>query len=405
MMKKETIMPIAVLTVICVIVAALLGAVNLLTRDKIAENALKKEQASLIEVMPDASTFEEIEKPQDAPATVKTVYRETKGLGYVFIMVAEKTDYSSGDMTISVGISDGKIVGSKITSYSESKDLGKTTYPEKYVGKTDADYEKVELVSGVTFSSTAFRNAIGDALRCEALLREAETVSLSYSFPEYLSGGETLPKTDAELSALIAELVPGASVTAAAIPEGSDATLKRLWSVDKGGYVLYLVVPGAYVPVATEALVYVDGNGEIANVDLLSWVVGHGVEPGDFKDKFIGVDILEIGEVELVSGATGTAKDFRTAAASSLRIATELMNLQILQFEEMISGLVSGSAFTTETVPDATEFQQPYSPEKTFLRDDPYDNQSGEAEWEDMPLHAGDLTRRKVLISAQEVPF
>ena len=51
----------------------------------------------------------------------------------------------------------------------------------------------------------------------------------------------------------------------------------------------------------------------------------------------------------------------------------------------------------------ATEFQQPFSPEKTFLRDDPYDNQSGEAEWEDMPLHAKDLTRRKVLISAEEV--
>ena len=51
----------------------------------------------------------------------------------------------------------------------------------------------------------------------------------------------------------------------------------------------------------------------------------------------------------------------------------------------------------------ATEFQQPFSPEKMFLRDDPYDNQSGEAEWEDMPLHAKDLTRRKILISAEEV--
>ena len=51
----------------------------------------------------------------------------------------------------------------------------------------------------------------------------------------------------------------------------------------------------------------------------------------------------------------------------------------------------------------ATEVQQPFSPEKLFLRDDPYDNQSGEAEWEDMPLHTRDLTRRKVLISAEEV--
>ena len=53
----------------------------------------------------------------------------------------------------------------------------------------------------------------------------------------------------------------------------------------------------------------------------------------------------------------------------------------------------------------ATEFQQPFSPAKIFLRDDPYDNQSGEAEWEDMPLHAKDVTRRKVLLEAQEIPF
>ena len=51
----------------------------------------------------------------------------------------------------------------------------------------------------------------------------------------------------------------------------------------------------------------------------------------------------------------------------------------------------------------ATEVQQPFSPEKFFLRDDPYDNQSGEAEWEDRPLHARDLTRRKVLLGAEEI--
>lgn len=51
----------------------------------------------------------------------------------------------------------------------------------------------------------------------------------------------------------------------------------------------------------------------------------------------------------------------------------------------------------------ATEVQQPFSPQKMFLRDDPYDNQSGEAEWEDMPLPAKLLTRRKVLLSAEEL--
>lgn len=51
----------------------------------------------------------------------------------------------------------------------------------------------------------------------------------------------------------------------------------------------------------------------------------------------------------------------------------------------------------------ATEVQQPFAPEKIFLRDDPYDNQSGEAEWEDRPLHACNLTRRKVLLEAEEL--
>lgn len=53
----------------------------------------------------------------------------------------------------------------------------------------------------------------------------------------------------------------------------------------------------------------------------------------------------------------------------------------------------------------ATAFQQPFLPHKTYLRDDPYDNQSGEAEWDDAPLHTSDLTRRKVLIESTEIPF
>jgi hypothetical protein len=51
----------------------------------------------------------------------------------------------------------------------------------------------------------------------------------------------------------------------------------------------------------------------------------------------------------------------------------------------------------------ATDVQQPFSPVKTFLRDDPYDNQSGEAEYEDAPLHYSELTRHKRLLLAEEL--
>ena len=77
-MTKKNIMPVVVLTVICVIVAALLGGVNELTKGKIAENALKKEQASLIEVLPGASSFEEIKITADIPERFKMIYENSK---------------------------------------------------------------------------------------------------------------------------------------------------------------------------------------------------------------------------------------------------------------------------------------------------------------------------------------
>ena len=299
---------------------------------------------SLIEVMPGASTFEEIDKPAGAPSTVKTIYREKSGEGYVFIMVAEKTSYSSGDMTISLGISDGKITGAKLTSYNESRDLGKTTYPDKFVGKTEADYDSVEVTSQVTYSSKAFKAAIGDALACEALLVGEETVSLE--LPSYLSSGNQSGDSTKDIEALASELVSNSEITKSDLPEYSDPTLKQLWSVKKGGYVMHIVVPGAYVPVATEALVYVNGFGDISAINLLEWIVGHDVEPGDFAKRFIGTNIFEIGDVDIVSGATGTSEDFKNATTLALSAVSALIE------EEIMLHLVD------ELVPFAREFEK-----------------------------------------------
>ena len=312
-MKKANIMPVAVLTAICLVVAALLGGINLLTKDKIAENKLKKEQASLIEVLPGASVFDKIEElPENLPSTVKDVYRERGGLGYVIIVVAEKTDYSSGDMTISVGISDGKITGAKITSYFESKDLGKGTYPQKFVGLGADDYDSVDIVSGVTYSSKAFKAAIGDALAAESTLTSATAMTRRAARGIAATEGE-------ELSAKISALIPGKTFTKTALPIGADATLADLYTVDGGGYVLHIIVAGQYVPVATEAVVYIDASYKVAAIDLMQWVVGHGVGAGGFEDGFVGKDVYSSCEVEIVSGATGTSYDFKKGSCKGNR--------------------------------------------------------------------------------------
>ncbi len=51
----------------------------------------------------------------------------------------------------------------------------------------------------------------------------------------------------------------------------------------------------------------------------------------------------------------------------------------------------------------ANDVQQPFDPAECFLRDDPYDNQSGEAEWADGSIPAKHLTKHKRILSAQEL--
>lgn len=311
-MTKKNIMPVLVLTVICVTVAALLDAVNMLTEDKIKQNALLKEQQSLTEVLPSDDGFDEI-STDGLPSTVKSAYKEKSGKGFVFIMTTS-TSYSSGDMTISVGISNGAVVGVKLTSYQESKDFGKTTYPEKYVGATKQTYSSVEITSGVTYSSNAFKAAIGDALDAAEMLTVGGTAMLLSAVA--VSGA--LPRDESEITAAMTETVKGAVGFEDVTPAERPETLKRLYKEKIGkGYVAYIVTAGEYVEVATEGVVWFGTDGRIKAVKLLTWTVGHGVDYGDFESRFTGKTKDNVTKTELVTSATYTSGDFRQAVSDA----------------------------------------------------------------------------------------
>jgi len=313
--------PIITLSSICVTVALLLSGANELTKGKIKENALKKEQASLIEVLPEATIFEELDTSKyDMPKTLKSAYRESADRGYVLIM-ATATEYSAEDMTVSVGVyPDGKVAGVSLTNYKESKDFGKTTYPQKFIGTTADTYGNVDITAGVTVSSNAFKSLIGDAIAAASTLEKAKDEA-HFSDTVYPVSAkiekktDSIPRSDAELYLLVNKLVEEKSFSPTEIPEGAPYFLKKLYKVSKREYVAYIVVPGEYVPVATEGLVYIGESGKIKKLELLSWVVGHGVGYGDFPDRFIGKGRKNIHGVELVSTATYTSGDFRSAVS------------------------------------------------------------------------------------------
>lgn len=159
---KDNVKSVVVLTMICLVVAGLLSVTNFYTAPVIEAAKAAAASGSLAEVMPEAAGFEEVELPADAPATVQAIYKETSGLGYVVTLVTT-SQYSSGDMAITVAIGvDGKISGITLTSYYESKDFGTDTYPQTYIG-ADSSLGSVDLFAGVTYSSSAFMDAIADA--------------------------------------------------------------------------------------------------------------------------------------------------------------------------------------------------------------------------------------------------
>ena len=108
--NKKLFMPGIVLASICVIVAALLGGVNELTKDRIAANKLAAENAAFAEIYPGASGYPQVnDLPAELPANVTAVYDCGDG-GYIFSVSVK--GYSS--FSILVGVDpEGKITGAK----------------------------------------------------------------------------------------------------------------------------------------------------------------------------------------------------------------------------------------------------------------------------------------------------
>ena len=170
-MKKDYIKSIAVLGAICLVIAALLATVNYFTAPVIKENSAAKENASLSEVLPGSKSFKSEKLPDGAAESVTGIYTDEGGAGYA-VTLSTSSAYSGSPMTFTLGVdSEGKVVGVKITNYSETKDFG-SDYPDGYIGADAGSAGDVDLAAGVTYSSTAFREAVCDALEAVDMIRE-----------------------------------------------------------------------------------------------------------------------------------------------------------------------------------------------------------------------------------------
>jgi len=160
-MIKDFVAPIAVLSLICLIISGALAVGNNITHPVIMAAANDRTDHAMREIIPHAEGFYLIES-DELPRTVTAAYGTLNGAGYIFMVTTAGYD---GDIKLLCGIgADGRIIRSITLSHSETKGLGTVILDMEYQysGK-DRNLEGIEAVSGATITFDAYVKGIHDA--------------------------------------------------------------------------------------------------------------------------------------------------------------------------------------------------------------------------------------------------
>ena len=195
---KKSLKDVIVLVVICAVFATVLAAVNSITAPIIAERLEAAANEAYMAVMPDAKGFKDVDiSGKNLYPTVKEVKEETSGMGYAIKL--ETKGYDKG-MIIIVGVTkDGVVTGATCIDSNETNGDEKS-YGNNFVGKDLAGAGAVDLISGSTMTTTAYRSAILDAINTVAILGGAqidtrpEEVKFQAALEEALPGGKVFTK-------------------------------------------------------------------------------------------------------------------------------------------------------------------------------------------------------------------
>ena len=175
-MKKQTSMAglVIVLFVICLITAALLGLVNDITEERIAEFTAQKTAAAMSEVL-EADSYDPVEYT-GGDSQVTGVYKAGDA-GYV---VEVSVSGSQGMISMVVGVDTaGACTGVSIIDMSETPGLGDKAEDEsfraQFIGTAgdaavDKDGGTVAALTGATVTSRAVANGVNAAVAAAATI-------------------------------------------------------------------------------------------------------------------------------------------------------------------------------------------------------------------------------------------
>ena len=153
---------VLVLLVICAMVSGVVAGVNALTKDKIAQNLEMQIRSSISEMFGEGIEYTTME---NTPVGAEAVY-EIERDGAKFYCVNINSSGFGGDVNMLVGLGDdGKIVGARVVSHSETPGLGSVAAEAGFLGLFEGktNVESVDSITGATISSKAIKAGISSA--------------------------------------------------------------------------------------------------------------------------------------------------------------------------------------------------------------------------------------------------
>ena len=171
---KGIVVPAVALLVICLVATALLAGTNVITSEKIAQNAVEKENSSRSVVLPGAVSFGEPETKENGLTLCEAKDENGALAGYVYTSSAKGY---GGEIGVMVGLdAEGKITGIEILSHAETPGLGANattdTFKNRFLGKSGVltvdknsnDGQNIQAITAATITSKAVTSAVNAVL-------------------------------------------------------------------------------------------------------------------------------------------------------------------------------------------------------------------------------------------------
>ena len=174
MTPKAILVPAIALLLICLVATTLLAGTNMITMEKIAANAVEKENSSRMVVLPEGKSYSEVTTLESGITYCIGSDEAGNEVGYVFTTGAKGY---GGTVGVMVGLDlEGTITGIEILSHSETPGLGANATGEAFksrfagksgeltVDKNSNEGQNIQAITAATITSKAVVSAVNAAV-------------------------------------------------------------------------------------------------------------------------------------------------------------------------------------------------------------------------------------------------